>query len=216
MEVQKSDYISWCPYVTGLYYIYYGFDEWTGAYYSNTGMTSVNDSLDTHIICTCGRKCNGRRGLKTHQRSCQVHRMLSTEYVDPVPINSDVNHGSTGGGEEVTHDINMASGYFDDSTKFQNKPGLILPKTPGRWKEANAYFHAHLNIPQNIDDIDAFVEETQQKVYDYFAAEYGTVPSVSDLDYLEKYSNLSTKSLKSALHKLKINNANVEEMLASW
>ena len=146
----------------------------------DTGMTSVNDSLDTHIICTCGRKCKGRRGLKAHQRSCKVHRMLSTEYVDPALVNSDVNHGNTGDVEEVTHDINIASGYFDDSTKFQNKPGLILPKTPERWKEANAYFHAHLNIPQNIDDIDAFVEETQQKVYDYFAAEYGTVPSVSD------------------------------------
>ena len=34
-------------------------------------------ALDIHT-CVCGKQCKGRRGLRSHQRACNVHKTLST------------------------------------------------------------------------------------------------------------------------------------------
>jgi len=92
-------------------------------------------------------------------------------------------------------------------------PGIKLPRSEKDWKIANMFFHVQ------FDDLlrgpictatDQVTESFQSTIYNYFATHFGTVNKMND-SLNNKYSGLSVKSLKKALHALK-NNKNTQSV----
>ena len=71
------------------------------------GALVLADAPQLDEICTCGRKCKGRRGLKAHQRSCGVFKGL-IEGVQLVTVRP--NHVSTTPPDE-DHIINQQGAH---------------------------------------------------------------------------------------------------------
>jgi hypothetical protein len=87
----------------------------------------------------------------------------------------------------------------------------MLPKTPTDWRLANAYFHSVFDTSRITEDLDIFVENAQDTIYNYFKDTHGTVKN--DLSrFHQKYQNQSVKSLKRSLTQLNSNNAEIEEI----
>src|SRR6218665_188083 len=75
------------------------------------------------------------------------------------------------------------------------------------------YFHSIFSLSSQINNLDDFVQDVQQKVYDYFANRptYGTI-DIPDSEFQNKYLNVSAKTLKRTLKQLKDNRADIEEI----
>ena len=43
------------------------------------------------------------------------------------------------------------------------KPGLKLQKSQERWNETNVYFHSIFSLPAQINNLDDFIQDVQQK-----------------------------------------------------
>jgi len=104
-----------------------------------------------------------------------------------------------------------------DPPTLDIKPGIRLPKTQSRWTEANAYFKSILDMNEVVDNIDEYVVNMQNTVYNYFATSCGTVPvriGSSASEYERKYVNVTVNSLKQSLRGLKLAEptANLEEI----
>ena len=195
---------------------------------------TAGDSLSSHTIstdqastttvsyftCTCGRRCKGRRGLKSHQRCCTTHQTLASITEDKT--NDPMNESNTTTTTDINNDDNSIGnnhtpGSTNESVSNSScKPGLKLPKTPTQWKEANEFFHyAFLDILDTNtkkDDLNIWVLSIQDRVYDYFASTYGNVNSTTQSDLYDKYNNTSINNMKRILKKLKHENANIDEI----
>src|SRR6218665_2100226 len=73
------------------------------------------------------------------------------------------------------------------------------------------YFHSIFSLSAQIKNLDDFVQDAQQKVYDYFANTYDTI-DIPDSEFQNKYLNVSAKTLKRTLKQLKDNRADIEEI----
>ena len=156
------------------------------------------------IKCCCGKICKGPRGLKMHQRSCQVVHGLNAElYAD---IEEQINHDTeniaemdqSGGDETFTvnnHDIPTS------------KKGIKLPKSNLQWSTANDYFNFALQIDQPItsQNLDTNIRLLNNIIYEYFSHNFGYADSTSDNSLVTKYKEHTVKALKKALKTLNIN-----------
>src|SRR6218665_53639 len=144
------------------------------------------------------------RGLKAHQRSCQTHKSLANN------CNTDASPS-----ENTTHTCITPSSETTSKAQpnetAEAKPGLKLPKSQERWNEANMYFHSIFSLSAQINNLDDFVQDVQQKVCDYFANTYGTI-DIPDSEFQNKYLNISAKTLKRTLKQLKDKRADIEEI----
>ena len=165
------------------------------------------DAPQLDEICTCGRKCKGRRGLKAHQRSCGVFKGLiegaqlatvSPSHVSTTPPDEDHIINQQGAHATLPSPIPMP-------TALTAKPGLKLPKTKERWSEANVYFHSIFatRLSQPVIDLDEEVEVAQDEVYNYFGSTYGFIQADDQNGFKTRYDDQSVKSLKRSLRLLK-------------
>ena len=63
-----------------------------------------------------------------------------------------------------------------------------------------------------VDNLDEYVENAQNIVYDYFADNYGSMSGSSDPELTSKYINLTVNQLKKKLGSLKRNNGDLFEI----
>ena len=161
-------------------------------------MQSENDK-EHHVKCTCGKTCNGNRGLRAHQRFCQI---------SDIPELRDLFHN-----ELLRNEDNFID-YHDDPNDTDPyipeigplKTGLKLPKTKEGWSEANEYFKFVYDINFIDDNIDNKILHIQDQVYDYFKQKYGVISNDTiNIELSDRYSELSKRQLKKKLTELKEN-----------
>ena len=92
----------------------------------------------TVIKCCCGKVCKGNRGLKMHQRSCQVIHGLNNELCADLEdqIADNNNADFTVEDQSSVTQSNLIS--VENIPEF--KKGLNLPKKDSEWATANDYF----------------------------------------------------------------------------
>jgi len=112
----------------------------------------------------------GRRGLKAHHRSCKTHSDLLNHCATAATVGDD----SIGSTDDANSPL-LSAGPTLNQAPPAVKPGLKLPKTNIQWEEANAYFRSIFDMSQPIIDINSFVADSQQCIYNYFAEFWGTV-----------------------------------------
>ena len=165
----------------------------------------------TVIKCCCGKVCKGNRGLKMHQRSCQVLHGLNNELCadleeqiadNPENIITDDHPPTTQStldNEEITPDL---------------KKGINLPKKDSEWETANDYFKFAIpfNGPIISQDFDSSIRNLNDTIYNYFVDHFGNVETAPDEKLVAKYKDHSIKDLKKALSNLKSTNSEVAEI----
>ena len=115
------------------------------------------------VKCCCGKKCKGLRGLKSHQRSCQVIKGLNEEMVSTIDT-------------EIDEIINDNLDDFIAENLPELKPGIKLPKAETSWKEADTYFRSVLHVGDiNISNLNISVKNMNNIIYEYFAKNFGTI-----------------------------------------
>ncbi|ESO02825.1 hypothetical protein HELRODRAFT_174249 [Helobdella robusta] len=142
------------------------------------------------IACCCGKYCKGRKGLIMHHRSCKLHKTLILSNTSKVTESSISPH--------VQQPVSSSPSNVE-KTEIP-LPGVKLPRTPAQWSEANAYFQLHQKSLPAYYNIDEFTLAFQTMIYNYFAANYGTIKSQTSLN---DNKNKSIKTLKKELKQLK-------------
>ncbi len=95
------------------------------------------------IKCCCGKICKGNRGLKMHQRSCQVLNGLNNE------LCTDLEEQISDNPEDITTDDqshNAQSNLDTEEVTPELKKGINLPKKESEWvnNNNNNKFHSHI------------------------------------------------------------------------
>ena len=158
------------------------------------------------VKCCCGKVCKEARGLKMHQRSCRVIDDLEDELQQQMTeaLNDD-NH------EDNTDPVNPEISPLNTQENFPDlKRGIKLPKSPLQWPTANDFFKlTFLNHPITPDDLNNNINTMVTVVYNYFSGNFGHVDNNSSVEFERKYQAFSTKDLKKALKKLKLENGSI-------
>ena len=174
---------------------------------------SPNVPLSSRMVvkCCCGKICKGARGLKMHQRSCQVVHSLNDE------LCADLE-------EQITNDNTnniLENNNYDNNNNNLNyesfpelKKGVKLPKNDSEWSTANDYFKFALQTDHPIasQDINSKIKLLNDAVYNYFADNYGYCETVPDQNLITKYKDYTVKELKKALQQLKSNKCDLSEI----
>jgi hypothetical protein len=144
-----------------------------------------------------------------HQRSCRVIDDLEDELQQQMTeaLNDD-NH------EDNTDPVNPEISPSNTEENFPDlKRGIKLPKSPLQWSAANDFFKlTFLNHPITPDDLNNNINTMVTVVYYYFSGNFGHVDNNSSVEFERKYQTFSTKDLKKALKKLKMENGSVLEI----
>ena len=174
---------------------------------------SPNVPLSSRMVvkCCCGKICKGARGLKMHQRSCQVIHSLNDE------LCADLEEQIT---NENTNNILENNNYDNDNNNLnyesfpELKKGIKLPKNDSEWSTANDYFKFALQTDHPIasQDINSKIKLLNDAVYNYFADNYGYCETVPDQNLITKYKDYMVKELKKALQQLKSNKCDLSEI----
>ena len=161
------------------------------------------------VKCCCGKVCKGARGLKMHQRSCRIIDDLEDELQQQMTeaLNDD-NH------EDNTDPVNPEISPLNTQENFPDlKRGIKLPKSPLQWSTANDFFKlTFLNHPITPDDLNNNINTMVTVVYNYFSGNFGHVDNNCSVEFERKYQTFSTKDLKKALKKLKLENGSILEI----
>ena len=177
------------------------------------------------IKCSCGRLCKGRRGLSAHHRSCAIHESLSKindSDSDHCHHTDEVNHFDSADGSSYADPIiefNIDMSENNEHMHAQYKPGIKLPKTCSDWAMANAYFQSIFDISSIPTNSGHFVEEAQNKIYDYFRSTYGSVETtmprmIISQSITPNQSNLLNPFSRHSNHpKL---NSKISDLLVKW
>ena len=163
------------------------------------------------IKCCCGKICKGNRGLKMHQRSCQVLNGLNNE------LCADLEEQIADNAEDITTDdqpCNTQSNLDTEDVTPELKKGINLPKKESEWATANKYFKfaIPLNGPIVSEDLNASIRHLNDTIYNYFVDNFGIVKSTPDEKLVTKYKDHSAKDLKKALSILKSSNSDLTEI----
>ena len=170
---------------------------------TSTGQCENVNNDDQLLPCVCGRKFKGRQGLRRHQCTCKIKKLLDVG-----------NHDSTKSAERIDDlaecmNESSESQIDDDPTRTDTDdpvvlPGVHLPRNAKDWDEANTFFNIKfsdaLYLP--IESLDKFTRNFQRSVYDYFAENYGTMKN-DDAASDENLDRMSMKDLKKKLSWLK-------------
>jgi hypothetical protein len=160
------------------------------------------------VKCCCGKVCKGARGLKMHQRSCRVIDDLEDELQQQMTeaLNDD-NH------EDNTDPVNPEISPLNTQENFPDLKRIKLPKSPLQWSTANDFFKlTFLNHPITPDDLNNNINTMVTVVYNYFSGNFGHVDNNCSVEFERKYQTFSTKDLKKALKKLKLENGSILEI----
>ena len=161
------------------------------------------------VKCCCGKVCKGARGLKMHQRSCRVIDDLEDELQQQMSeaLNDD-NH------EDNTDPVNPEISPLNTQENFPDlKRGIKLPKSPLQWSTANDFFKlTFLNHPITPDGLNNNINTMVTVVYKSFSGNFGHVDNNCSVEFERKYQTFSTKDLKKALKKLKLENGSILEI----
>ena len=151
--------------------------------------------------CYCGKKCKGQRGLKAHQRSCNVLDLPELRSLFQQPFIDEFIEREIESAETIEEQI------IDNSNLPDSEPlkGLKLPKRKDEWENVNAYFRNNLIMPENIHDIDKTAKEFQKSIYEFFAENYGTHDNSEKGELIPKYADHSKNQLRKVLRQLKQN-----------
>ena len=165
----------------------------------------------TVVKCCCGKICKGARGLKMHQRSCQVIHSLNDELCadleEQIAVDNTNNTSENNNYDNDNNNVNCES--FPELKK-----GIKLPKNDSEWSTANDYFKFALQTDHPIapQDINSKIKLLNDAVYNYFADNYGYCETVPDQNLITKYKEHTVKELKKALQHLKSNKGNLSEI----
>ena len=172
---------------------------------------NVPVSSRTVVKCCCGKICKGARGLKIHQRSCQVVHGLNDEL--RADLEEQIRTNNT---EHVLENDNSESNIDTVSnTSFPElKKGINLPKNDSEWLKANDYFKCALQLddPIRLQDANSKVKSLNGIIYNYFADNFGHTETVPDKDIVAKYKEYTIKELKKALQNLKSSKGDLNEI----
>lgn len=141
------------------------------------------------IKCHCGKLCNGNRGLRAHQRFCHINDTPELKDLFTCEI------------EQLENNNTNSNDVISNRIKKLPKKGIKLPKSTEEWRIANDFFRLHLECNE-INDVDAVIQNVQNTIYDYFASNYGTIDDVTD-DLKQQYQHRSIRQLKKELKRLK-------------
>ena len=149
--------------------------------------------------CYCGKKCKGLRGLKAHQRSCDVLDLPELRSLFQQPFIDELIEREIESSETIEEQI------IDNSNLPNSEPlkGLKLSKRKDEWENVNAYFKNNLIMPENIHDIDKTAKEFQKSIYEFFAENYGTHDNSEKGELIPKYADHSKNELRKVLRQLK-------------
>ena len=176
-------------------------------------MQSPNVTVPSRTVvkCCCGKICKGARGLKMHQRSCQVIHGLNDELSADLEeqITTD-NTADTPDNDNSINDIDMTN----DESFPELKQGINLPKNDSGWQTANDYFKCalQLNDPIRMQDVNSKIKLLNDVIYNYFANNFGHNETVPDKNMVTKYKEYTVKELKKALQNLKSNKGDLSEI----
>ena len=172
---------------------------------------NVPVSSRTVVKCCCGKICKGARGLKIHQRSCQVIHGLNDELCADLEeqITTD-NSENISENEHNGNDINTVN--YESFPEL--KKGINLPKNDSEWSTANDYFKCALqpNDPITLQDLNSKIKLLNDAIYNYFANNYGHTETVPDKNMVAKYKEYTVKELKKALQNLKSRKGELSEI----
>ena len=168
-------------------------------------------STKTAVKCCCGKICKGARGLKMHQRSCQVIQGLNNELLADLEEQINAN-GDLDSAETDLTEINVNLDLTENLPEL--KRGIKLPKCEQEWLTAIEYFKFSLqsNGPITTQDLNSNITLLNNLIYDYFSEHFGYTESIPDKKLVEKYKNYTVKELKKALHMLKSNHDDLTEI----
>ena len=165
----------------------------------------------TVVKCCCGKICKGARGLKMHQRSCQVIHGLNDELSADIEeqITTD---NTTDPPETYSHSID--TDITNDESLLELKQGINLPKNDSGWLTANDYFKCTLQLydPIRLPDVNSKIKLLNDVIYNYFADNFGHNETVPDECMVDKYKECTVKELKKALQSLKSNHGDLSEI----
>ena len=131
-------------------------DESTSTPITTTLERSKYISNCSEVKCCCGKLCNGLRGLKIHQHSCQVIKGLEQETFEYQDINQSYD------------DTGQLDNEIDLSTMPDIKPGVRLPTSDLDWKLANDFFIGELPLADvNNKPINVVASQMILIIYDY-------------------------------------------------
>ena len=155
-----------------------------------------------YIHCSCGKKCEGLRGLKAHQRSCRVIKSMGDNFVDY--LNNDYNELNDDNNIDINVENNLIDDNMNESPSLRN--GAKLPTSINDWDIVKKYFHSTLPTSEISEkDIEETVEHLNETVYKYFKDNFGLVDTAKEDErkFVEMYKNFSKCQLKSELKRLK-------------
>ena len=133
--------------------------------------SELRSSTCVSVKCSCGKICNGQRGLKMHQLSCRVSKDLSGETFEKQCI--DDYFPSTESAPIIDDQINI-------------KVEAQLPRSDDQLKSANDYFQLLLPIHDIASsDLNTTIIYIHTAIYNYLEHNFGTVKLVKLL-HLEK------------------------------
>ena len=161
------------------------------------------------VKCCCGKVCKGARGLKMHQRSCRVIDDLEDELQQQMTeaLNEHQN-------EDNVDPVNPELSSVNSQENLPGiKKGIKLPKSPLQWSTANDFFKLiFLNYPVISHDLNNNINTMATVIYNYFSENFGYVDNNNNIEFEKKYETFTTKDLKKALRKLKLENGDVLEI----
>ena len=172
---------------------------------------NVPVSSRTVVKCCCGKICKGARGLKMHQRSCQVIHGLNDELCKD--LEEQITADSSENYSENDHSVNV-SDFGNDECYPELKKGINLPKSESEWSQANEYFKSALQIdnPITMQDVNSKIKFLNNMIYNYFVDNFGHIESIPDNNMVAKYKEYTVKELKKTLRNLKSNNGDLGEI----
>ncbi|XP_028412518.1 uncharacterized protein LOC114535400 [Dendronephthya gigantea] len=162
--------------------------------------------------CYCGKICKGTRGLKMHQRNCQVILGLNNELVDNIFEHEECNNICGENLNDLDSTSNPNTNYGKEYPEL--KKGINLPKTDSEWQTANEDFKFSLMSypPIRSTDLNTSIKLLNNTIYSYFAGNFGFTESLPNDLLVKKYKSHSIKELKKALKYLKSSNSDLAEI----
>ena len=142
-------------------------------------MQQNKNKHNNEVQCHCGKLCKGGRGLRAHQRSCQISDVPELREL----FNKDLLENSL-----REYDDNIENTFIPP--KLNSKAGIKLTKTKEERQISNNYFKSVFNLHGDIRNVEEGIIYLQNTIYDYFKVQYGTIKNFdTNTEYQEKYSN---------------------------
>ena len=177
------------------------------------GKTTTQPVLQVNEIqCSCGKKCKGHRGLKTHQRSCRVIRGLNADLLEDLDTEIDT-WNSTDTSDTSPEILRSIENHVSLTENPYIKQGIKLPNTSREWEIANDFFKfKFLNQQITDENLDLTIEHMNEVIYSYFMQNYGTVNNAHHSSLMCSYKAKSIRELKKELKVLKARKADTVEI----